>query len=84
MAYAREWLLGEEIPAELGVEVVGEAVDGPDAISVYGTLDPPAVPDVVILDNRMPNLTGLEAADPSRLALPRPASGTSGLRSSRF
>ncbi len=46
----------------LGVQVVGEAVDGDDALAVFNTLDPPDVPDVVILDNRMPGKEGLEVA----------------------
>ena len=48
--------------SDLGVEVVGEAVDGNDALEVFATLDPPEVPDVVILDNRMPGKEGLEVA----------------------
>ena len=48
--------------AALGVEVVGEAGDGIDAMSVYATLDPPEVPDVVILDNRMPRRDGMDVA----------------------
>ena len=46
----------------LGVEVVGEAVDGDDALAVFRALDPPEVPDVVILDNRMPGKEGLDVA----------------------
>jgi two-component system chemotaxis response regulator CheY len=45
------------------VEVVGEAVDGIDALEKFNTLDPPAVPDVVILDNRMPGRSGIEVAE---------------------
>jgi YesN/AraC family two-component response regulator len=48
--------------ANEGLTVVGEAADGIEALEVYLALDPPTVPDVVILDNRMPNMTGLEAA----------------------
>ena len=48
--------------SELGVEVVGEAVDGHDALDVFSTLDPPDVPDVVILDTRMTGTEGLEVA----------------------
>lgn len=48
--------------AGLGVEVVGEASDGLDALKVFEQLDPPEIPDVVILDNRMPGRTGLEVA----------------------
>lgn len=38
------------------IEVVGEAVDGSEAL----TLVPSAAPDVVLLDIRMPKLSGLE------------------------
>ena len=48
--------------AHNGIDVVAEAVDGYDAATVYATLDPPAVPDVVILDNRMPGPAGIEVA----------------------
>jgi YesN/AraC family two-component response regulator len=49
--------------ANEGLRVVGEASDGLEALEVYEQLGPPEVPDVVILDNRMPNMTGLEAAE---------------------
>ena len=49
--------------ANEGLRVVGEAADGLEALEVFMSLDPPTVPDVVILDNRMPNMTGLEAAE---------------------
>lgn len=48
--------------SSLGVEVVGEAVDGLHALEVYGTLDHPEVPDVIILDNRMPGRDGMDVA----------------------
>jgi CheY-like chemotaxis protein len=48
--------------ANEGLRVVGEAADGIEALEVYEALGPPEIPDVVILDNRMPNMTGLEAA----------------------
>lgn len=48
--------------SDLGVEVVGEATDGVHALEVYGTLDHPDVPDVVILDNRMPGRDGMDVA----------------------
>lgn len=40
-----------------GFEVVGEAVDGLEAISKYKILQP----DVVTMDITMPNMTGIEA-----------------------
>ena len=46
-----------------GFEVVGEAVDGAEALERFTELDPPPVPTVVVLDNRMPVMTGLEAAE---------------------
>ena len=46
-----------------GLSIVGEAADGAEALRVWRELDGPPVPDVVILDNRMPELTGLEVAE---------------------
>ena len=46
-----------------GFDVVGEAEDGPQALERFNELDPPQVPSVVPLDNRMPGLTGLEVAE---------------------
>jgi CheY-like chemotaxis protein len=46
----------------LGLEVVAEAIDGEHALATYDELDPPPVPTVVILDNRMPGFTGVEVA----------------------
>ena len=48
--------------ADLGIEVVGEAEDGLAALAVFDTLTPPEIPDVVILDNRMPGRSGMEVA----------------------
>jgi CheY-like chemotaxis protein len=45
-----------------GLSIVGEAADGAEALEVWRALDGPPDPDVVILDNRMPQLTGLEVA----------------------
>ncbi len=46
-----------------GFDIVGEAADGAQAVAQYEELHPPPVPSVVLLDNRMPKLTGLEAAE---------------------
>ena len=46
-----------------GLQVVAEAVDGTEALEQFQSLDPPPVPTVVLLDNRMPGLTGLEVAE---------------------
>ncbi len=48
--------------ANRGIDVVAEAVDGIDALAGFDALDPPPVPTVVILDNRMPGLSGIEVA----------------------
>jgi two-component system, chemotaxis family, chemotaxis protein CheY len=44
------------------VEVVAEAIDGTAALDEIGRLKPPPVPTVLVLDNRMPGMTGLEVA----------------------
>ena len=49
--------------ANHGLSIVGEAADGLEAIERWRELDGPPVPDVVILDNRMPGLTGIEVAE---------------------
>ena len=46
-----------------GFNVVDEAEDGPQALERFHVLNPPPVPSVVLLDNRMPGLTGLEVAE---------------------
>ena len=46
-----------------GFHVVDEATDGEQAIQRFLALDPPPVPSVVVLDNQMPRLTGIEAAE---------------------
>ena len=48
--------------ANNGLTIVGEAGDGAEALRVWRDLDGPPVPDVIILDNRMPELSGLEVA----------------------
>lgn len=44
------------------LEVVAEAVDGVEALAAIERLDPPPVPDVIVLDNQMPGMTGLDVA----------------------
>lgn len=46
-----------------GFDVVDEAEDGPQALERFQELNPPPIPSVVLLDNRMPGLTGLEVAE---------------------
>ncbi|WP_137991346.1 response regulator [Streptomyces vilmorinianum] len=45
------------LDAEPGIEVVGQAVDGADAVAQVAELDP----DVVLMDIRMPGTGGIEA-----------------------
>jgi two-component system, response regulator PdtaR len=47
-----------ELLDQAGFEVVGEAGDGADAVALTGQLEP----DVVLMDLRMPGLSGLDAA----------------------
>jgi CheY-like chemotaxis protein len=42
---------------------VSEAVDGTQALAQFAELNPPPTPSVVVLDNRMPGLTGIEVAE---------------------
>ncbi|HEY2298942.1 MAG TPA: response regulator transcription factor [Jatrophihabitans sp.] len=53
-----------------GIEIAGEAADGQEALDRLAELDPPPVPTVVLLDNQMPGLTGLEVA--ARILADRP------------
>jgi CheY-like chemotaxis protein len=53
-----------------GIEVVAEATDGHEALERFHALDPPPVPTVIVLDNMMPGLTGLEAAKDMLAAFP--------------
>ncbi|KQB39655.1 response regulator transcription factor [Flavobacterium aquidurense] len=47
---------------EANIEVVGEAIDGADAIEVVAE----SKPDLLIVDIRMPNLTGIEVVEKLR------------------
>ncbi|HXQ54702.1 MAG TPA: response regulator, partial [Actinomycetes bacterium] len=55
-----------ELLVQAGFDVVGEAGDGADAVAVAKRLHP----DVVLLDLRMPVLSGLDAAPLIREACP--------------
>lgn len=54
------------VEADPGIEVVGEAADGSDAIALASRLQP----DVVLLDLHMPNINGIEAT--RRIVAERP------------
>jgi DNA-binding NarL/FixJ family response regulator len=45
------------LDAENDIEVVGEAIDGRDAVEQFARL----VPDIVVMDVRMPTMDGIEA-----------------------
>jgi DNA-binding NarL/FixJ family response regulator len=55
-----------ELLEQAGFEVVGEAGDGADAVALAKQLDP----DVVLMDLRMPVLSGLDAAPLIKEACP--------------
>ena len=48
--------------ADSEVRIVAEAIDGTDALGVFERLQAPPVPDVVVLDNRMPKMSGMDVA----------------------
>jgi CheY-like chemotaxis protein len=45
-----------------GMKVVEEAIDDSEALAGIERMNPPPIPHVLLLDNRMPALTGLEVA----------------------
>ena len=47
---------------EVNIEVVGEAIDGLEALKIVET----SKPDLLILDIRMPNITGIEVVEKLR------------------
>ena len=53
-----------------GMQVVDEADDGVEALISVANLDPPPVPTVIVLDQSMPGLTGLEVAEHVLAKLP--------------
>jgi CheY-like chemotaxis protein len=55
-------MLVRVILAKANVEVVAEAIDGTEALETISRLDPPPVPTALILDNRMPGMSGLDVA----------------------
>lgn len=53
--YMRESL--RDILREAGHEVIGEAINGSNAIEIYRAL----LPDIVMMDVKMPDINGIEA-----------------------
>jgi DNA-binding NarL/FixJ family response regulator len=46
-----------QLANDQGFEIIGEASDGADAVDLYNRV----MPDVVVMDVQMPNMTGFEA-----------------------
>lgn len=49
--------------ADAGLTIVGEAGDGAEALRVWRDLNGPPDPDIIVLDNHMPAMSGLEVAE---------------------
>ena len=56
-------MLARTILERGGFSIAAEAADGLEALAQFHRLGPPPTPSVVLLDNRMPGLTGLEVAE---------------------
>jgi CheY-like chemotaxis protein len=56
-------MLARAILERGGFSIAAEAADGPEALEHFHELNPPPTPSVVLLDNRMPGLSGLEVAE---------------------
>lgn len=56
-------LLLRRVLERADIKVVGEAVDGTDALRAIAELGPSPVDTVIVLDNMMPGLSGLEVAE---------------------
>ena len=56
-------LVTMKLELEGDIEVVAQAVDGLEAIEEFERLGAPPTPRVVVLDNRMPGMTGLDVAE---------------------
>jgi DNA-binding NarL/FixJ family response regulator len=59
-------LLRTVLSTRPGLEVVGEAADGPEAVELARTLEP----DLIVLDLAMPGMDGLQVANAVRTAHP--------------
>ena len=55
-------VLVRAVLASAGLSIVAEAIDGVGALAALKRLHPPPIPTVVVLDNRMPGMSGLEVA----------------------